>query len=290
MKIGLISDLHTDATPRNKALVPHLVNAVKAAELDVFVLAGDLARHLTELSETLNAFHEAELPCEKVFVPGNHDIWAIETPNVTSTQKCQIISDLCRECGFHPLMAAPFVKTKNAGLQTLSTGEVVGFCGTIGWYDYSFAPEGYDFADAQYAEKQLMGAVWNDKRYAKWGYTDLAVTRRFAAKLRKQIAAIRGEVSRLIVVMHHVPFRECIRYQRKLPWDFFRAFMGSVQFGKICLQEPLVTHVLFGHTHRAIDMEIGGVRALCAPIGYLHEEPPSGLQAYAENRLTCVSV
>ena len=286
MKIGVVSDLHTDVTPRNKALVPHLINAVKAAELDVFVLAGDLARHLAELSETLNAFHAAELPCEKVFVPGNHDIWAIETPNVTSEQKCQIISTLCRECGFHPLMEAPFLKTKNAGLQ----GEVVGFCGTIGWYDYSFAPEGYGFSTAQYAEKQLMGAVWNDKRYAKWGDTDFAVTCRFAAQLHKQLAAIRDEVSRIIVVMHHVPFRECIRYQGKLPWDFFRAFMGSVRFGKICLQEPLVTHVLFGHTHRVIDMEIGSVRALCAPIGYLHEEPSSGLQAYVESRLSCFSI
>lgn len=280
MKIGLISDLHTDVTPRNKALLPHLINAVKAAELDVFVLAGDLARHLTELAETLNAFHEAELACDKVFVPGNHDIWAIETPSVTSEQKCQIISDLCRACGFHPLMESPFVKLHKA----------VGFCGTIGWYDYSFAPDGYNFSEAQYAEKQLMGAVWNDKRYAKWGDTDCAVTRRFEAQLRKQICAIREEVSRIIVVTHHVPFRECIRYLGELPWDFFRAFMGSNRFGEICLQEPLITHVLFGHTHRPIDTDIGCVRALCAPIGYLHEEPPLGLQAYAESRLTCFSI
>ncbi len=289
MKIGLISDLHTDVTPQNKALVPHLICAVKAAELDVFVLAGDLARHLTALSETLNAFHEAELACDKVFVPGNHDIWAIETPNVTSEQKCQIISALCYECGFHPLMEAPFVKQRVAR-DICPSDAKVGFCGTIGWYDYSFAPEGYEFSDAQYAQKQLMGVVWNDKRYAKWGDTDLAVTRRLVAKLCKQFTVLREEVSRIIVVTHHVPFRECIRYHGELPWDFFRAFMGSVRFGAICLQEPLVTHVLFGHTHRQIDMDIGSVRALCAPVGYLHEEPPCGLQAYAESRLTCFSI
>ena len=152
MKIGLISDLHTDVTPRNKALVPHLIDAVSAAKLDVLVLAGDLARHLVQLSETLNAFHLADLTCEKLFVPGNHDIWAIETRNVTSEQKCGIISELCYACGFHPLMDRPFVKGK------------VGFCGTIGWYDYSFAPDGYDFSDAQYAEKELMGAIWHAQR------------------------------------------------------------------------------------------------------------------------------
>ena len=278
MKIGLISDLHTDVTPRNKALVPHLIDAVSAAKLDVLVLAGDLARHLVQLSETLNAFHLADLTCEKLFVPGNHDIWAIETRNVTSEQKCGIISELCYACGFHPLMDRPFVKGK------------VGFCGTIGWYDYSFAPDGYDFSDAQYAEKELMGAIWNDKRYAKWEDTDPAVARRFEADLETQIASIQEDVSHIVVVTHHVPFQECVRYRGELPWDFFRAFMGSKNLGAQCLQEPLVTHALFGHTHQALDMKIRNVRAIAAPIGYLHEEPTMGLQAYAAQCLTCFEI
>lgn len=278
MKVGLISDLHTDVTPLNKQLVPHLIDAVKAAELDVLVMAGDLARHLVQLSETLNAFQLADLACEKLFVPGNHDIWAIETPDVTSEQKCSIISELCRECDFHPLMDVPLVKEK------------IGFCGTIGWYDYSFAPKDYDFSDAQYAEKELMGAVWNDKRYAKWSDTDRAVARRFEAELETQIATIRDDVSRIIVVTHHVPFRECIRYRGELPWDFFRAFMGSKRLGEQCLQDPLVTHALFGHTHRALDIQIRSVRAISAPVGYLHEKPTMELQTYAAQCLACFNV
>lgn len=278
MKVGLISDLHTDVTPLNKQLVPHLINAVKAAELDVLVMAGDLARHLVQLSETLNAFQLADLACEKLFVPGNHDIWAVETRDVTSEQKCSIISELCRECDFHPLMDGPLVKEK------------IGFCGTIGWYDYSFAPEDYDFSDAQYAKKELMGAVWNDKRYAKWTDTDRAVARRFEAELETQIATIRDDVSRIIVVTHHVPFRECVRYRGELPWDFFRAFMGSKRLGTLCLQEPLVTHALFGHTHRALDMQIRSVRAISAPIGYLHEKPAMELLTYAAQCLACFQV
>lgn len=278
MKIGLISDLHTDVTPWNKALVPHLIDAVRAAHLDVLVLAGDLARHLVQLSETLNAFHLADLACEIVFVPGNHDIWAIETPDVTSEQKCGIISELCDACGIHPLMDKPFISGK------------VGFCGTIGWYDYSFAPDAYDFSDDQYADKELMGAVWNDKRYAKWSDADPVVARRFESALAAQIASIREDVSRIVVVTHHVPFRECIRYRGELPWDFFRAFMGSKQLGAQCLREPLVTHALFGHTHRALDMQIRNVRAISAPVGYLQEEPTVGLQTYASQCLACFEV
>ncbi|RKU20921.1 hypothetical protein C6503_05415 [Candidatus Poribacteria bacterium] len=278
MKIGLISDLHTDVTPLNSAIVPHLIDAVKAAQLDILVFAGDLARHLVQLSETLNAFQIADLTCEKLFVPGNHDIWAIETPDVTSERKCEIISTLCYACGFHPLMDEPFVK------------EQVGFCGTIGWYDYSFAPEGYDFSDAQYAEKELMGAVWNDKRYAKWSETDSVVARRFEAELRAQIASVRDDVSRIIVVTHHVPFRECIEYRGELPWDFFRAFMGSKGLGTLCLEEQRVTHALFGHTHQALDMKIRDTRAICAPVGYLQEKPTVGLRDYATQCLTCFEV
>ncbi len=278
MKIGLISDLHTDVTPWNKALVPHLIDAVSTANLDVLVLAGDLARHLVQLSETLNAFQLADLTCEKLFIPGNHDIWAVETANVTSQQKCGIISELCHACGFHPLMDEPFISEK------------VGFCGTIGWYDYSFAPNGYAFTNDQYAEKELMGAVWNDKRYAKWGATDLVVARRFEADLERQIASIRGGVSQIIVVTHHVPFRECIRYRGELPWDFFRAFMGSERLGVQCLQEPLVTHALFGHIHHALDMQVHNVRAISAPVGYLQEEPTVGLQTYAAQCLVCFEI
>ena len=278
MKIGLISDLHTDVTPWNKALVPHLIDAVGTADLDVLVFAGDFARHLVQLSETLNAFHLANLACEMLFVPGNHDIWAIETPNVTSEQKCGIISELCHACGIRPLMDEPFITEK------------IGFCGTIGWYDYSFAPNGFEFSDDQYAEKELMGAVWNDKRYAKWDDTDPVIARRFETALGTQIASIRDDVSRIIVVTHHVPFRECIRYRGKLPWDFFRAFMGSKHLGTQCLQEPLVTHVLFGHTHRALDIQIQSVRAISAPVGYLREEPTVGLQAYAAQCLACFEI
>lgn len=278
MRIGLISDLHTDVTPLNKALIPYLIEAVKAAKLDVFVIAGDLARHLVQLSETLNAFQLANLTCTKLFVPGNHDIWAIETPDVTSERKCDIISKLCYECGFHPLMEAPFITQQ------------IAFCGTIGWYDYSFAPEGYNFSETQYAKKELMGAVWNDKRYAKWADTDRAVTQRFESALKTQITDVREHASRIVVVTHHVPFRECIRYRGELPWDFFRAFMGSKRLGDCCLQEPLVTHALFGHVHHHIDMNLHGVRAISAPVGYLYEKPTIGLKAYATQCLACFEV
>ena len=278
MKIGLISDLHTEATEANRAIVPFLIDAIKAAELDVFILAGDVTPKLSEFYEVLGEFDKARLTCLKLFVPGNHDIWVSKDANMTSIQKCKILSEICQDHGFYSLMDAPYIAEK------------VGFCGTIGWYDYTFAPEGHDFSTEDYAKKQLMGTIWSDAQYAKWMDTDQNVAHRFEAKLDKQIAFLKEKVQRIVVVTHHVPFRECIHYRGELPWDYFRAFMGSEGLGTVCLREPLVTHVLFGHAHYVVNQRIQGVTAICAPIGYLHEFPQEGLQSYAEQRLTCFTV
>ena len=132
MQIGVTSDLHTDVTPLNKQILPYVVEAAEKAQPDLFILTGDLSPDLLELAKILIAFTESSLTCPKLFVPGNHDIWVIRYPNVTSEQKYRAIAEICRECGFHSLGAAPFVENG------------VGFCGTIGWYDYSFRQETYN--------------------------------------------------------------------------------------------------------------------------------------------------
>ena len=278
MKIGLISDLHSDASKANKAIVPHIINVVRDAHFDVFILAGDVTPKLSEFYDTLGEFADADLTCQKLFVPGNHDIWVGKNANMTSEQKCGVISEICQDHGFRSLMDAPYI-----------VGQV-GFCGTIGWYDYTFASDAYDFSTEQYAKKQLMKSVWSDKHFAKWLDSDQNVAHRFERELKLQIESIKEKVPRIIVVTHHVPFRECIRYRGELPWDFFRAFMGSEGLGRICLQEPLVSHVLFGHAHYAVNQQIENVRAICAPIGYMHETPLEELQNFAKQRLTCFTL
>ncbi len=278
MKIGLISDLHTDSTEANKAIVPYIINVVRDANLDVFVLAGDVTPNLSEFYEILGEFANADFTCQKLFVPGNHDIWVGKNANMTSEQKCGVISEICQDHGFHSLIDAPYVVDK------------IGFCGTIGWYDYTFASDAYHFSTEQYAEKQLMKSVWSDKLYAKWSDIDEKIALRFEKELEKQIHSVKSTVQRIVVVTHHVPFRECIRYRGELPWDYFRAFMGSEGLGRICLQEPLISHVLFGHTHHVVNQQVDNIRSICAPIGYLHETPLEELQAFAEQRFTCFSL
>ena len=65
MKIGVTSDLHTDVTPLNKQILPHIVEAVEKAGLDIFILAGDLSPNLLELANILAAFTDSNLDCPK---------------------------------------------------------------------------------------------------------------------------------------------------------------------------------------------------------------------------------
>ena len=78
-------------------------------------------------------------------------------------------------------------------------------------------------------------------------------------------------------------------YRDKLPWDFFSAFMGSAGLGKICLDEPLVTHALFGHTHSEFFEEVESVWAICSPVGYLTDSPDD-LRVYARSRLRIIDL
>ena len=278
MRIGVTSDIHTDISPANRRIAEHLADVARRAELDVFVICGDISPDTMTLFKTLSAFHDIGRNCRKLFIPGNHDIWLIgRNRRVTSHDKYSLLTAICEECGFHNLGDSPVVL------------DALGFCGTIGWYDYSYKRAKYRISAESYSRKTLRGAVWNDVNYARWDNSDPEMARRFEWELQEQIDSIRDQVSRIIVVTHHIPFGECVIYRDRLPWDFFSAFMGSEGLGEICVDEPLVTHVFFGHTHGEFFKTIRGVWAVCSPVGYL-TDPPKDLREYARSRLKIIEL
>ncbi len=278
MRIGLTSDIHTDFSPANRKVVSHLVDLAGNAELDVFIICGDISPDSMTFSRTLLAFHNIDDRCKKLFVAGNHDIWVINgNINITSHDKYLLITRLCKECGFHHLGDKPIVINN------------IGFCGNIGWYDYSYKSDKFNIPEKDYISKTYGTSVWNDVNYAKWNADDYQMARYFATNLKEQIDSIKDISSKIIIATHHVPFRECVRYRDELPWDFFSAFMGSSSLGEICLNEPLVEYVLFGHTHIEFYKKIKAVWAVCSPIGYLID-PPKDLRKYAQERLCIIEV
>jgi putative phosphoesterase len=281
MRIGITSDIHTDISPANHKIIKHLADVAKHNDLDVFIICGDISPSPLKFSQTISAFQD--LPCKKLLVAGNHDIWITNTnSDITSYQKYDLITAICKEHDFHHLGNSPVITDK------------VGFCGTIGWYDYSFKSDKYPISEKSYMQKTFGGSVWNDVNFARWKAPDPNVAKKFEDDLQEQIDSIRDQVSRIMVITHHVPFRECVTYRNELPWDFFSAFMGSEGLGEICFNEPLVTHTVFGHTHAEFFEELKrhdshSLWAVCSPIGYL-TDPPKNLVEYAQSRIRIIEL
>ena len=279
MRIAVTSDIHSDVTSANQQIVEHLVIAAEEIQPDVLVICGDISANLLKFSQTLLAFQKLNSQCHKLFVAGNHDIWVDKKSIMSSEQKYLTITEICSECDFHHLGDKPTII------------DDVGFCGTIGWYDYSFRQEKYKIPLKKYESKRYGNSIWNDVNYARWGCSDIKLAHRFECELQTQIDSIKNQVSQIIVVTHHLPFQESVVYKNNLPWDFFSAFMGSRGLGEICVNEPLVTHALFGHTHfKRTPQKIKGVTAICSPVGYLFKMSKKKLPKYAKECLTVLEV
>ena len=268
--------MHTDFAVTNREIVPYLVEAARAAELDALVICGDISPSLMHIARFLSAFEE--IACAKFFIAGNHDVWVMTYEHVTSEQKYKVLDAVCQACGFHHLAAGPQI-VQNMGI-----------CGTIGWYDYSFRDNRHAIPLEQYESKQWQQSVWRDRDYARWGLSDVEVASRFAGQLRQQLSSLPASVSSILIATHHVPFRECVTYRGHLPRDFFAAFMGSQEIGEICLSDERVSHIIFGHTHHAISGQVGEVAVASSPVGYLVDTPDEGLRTYAANRLAVLQV
>jgi len=281
MRIGITSDIHTDISPANEKIIKHLADTIKHSELDALIIAGDISPSPIKFSQTISKLSDSTY--KTIFVAGNHDIWLPNSnSSLTSYNKYELITAICKEHKIHHLGDSPLIIDN------------IGFCGTIGWYDYSFKSDKYQIPEKYYIEKTYGGSVWNDVNFANWQNSDKEVAKRFENDLQNQINSIKDKVSSIIVATHHIPFRECVTYHNELPWDFFSAFMGSKGLGEICLNEPLVTHAIFGHTHSDYFMDIKRdgyhkVTAICSPIGYL-TDPPQNLAEYAKNKLKIINV
>lgn len=284
MRIGITSDIHSDFSPSNRQIVNHLVDVANESKLDVLTICGDVSSNIYTFTETLSAFHN--IPCKKLFISGNHDIW-VGNSEITSHNKYRLITKICDEIGFHHLGDSPYIIDK------------IAFCGTIGWYDYSYKNDKFEIQDSVYEKKIFQGSIWSDANFARWQLSDKEATMKFSDDLQSQINSVKDKVSRIITVTHHVPFRECVRYKNELPNDFFSAFMGSQILGQVCFNEPLVTHSFFGHTHieylkevspeKYTDLARSSILAVCSPIGYL-TDPPTDLRQYAQKMLKIIVI
>jgi Icc-related predicted phosphoesterase len=287
MKVSFISDLHVDSSPVCFTVLKHLKERLCSLRPDVFIIAGDVSANEQLIAQTLNYF--SELSCCKIMVAGNHDIW-VASPSkgqkgISSGEKYhEILPRVCEQAGFVYLGLEPFFL------------DGIGFAGTIGWYDYTLRNKRYDsvFSMDAYRSKQYREKfTWNDLHYVHWmdntadrRKCDAEVAREMESSLKCQLQSLSNRgVSKVVVVTHHVPFRQMIFYPHCLPFDFFSAFMGSEGLGETILSESAVTHLICGHSHIKSSVKVGPVQAMKSPLGYPREWRTKDLRTLAEEKL-----
>ena len=261
MRIGILSDIHVDLNG-GPAVIEALQEVMRAREVQIMVIAGDVADDYRVTLETLERLQDRS-GRRILFVPGNHDIWNSAHPHITAWQAYQALER--------------FAGNLSAGAQEIGCGWRI--IGDLGWYDYSFG--GAQYSRKDFDRMQFGSRVWQDRIRAVWDRPTLEVHRTFRDKLERQLETIAGsagpcsgdpasEKRKLILVTHVLPRRE-LTVQRPDPqWIYLNAFLGSPEYGELALKYA-VRYAICGHVHYRRQVTVEGTRFICNCLGYTEE-------------------
>lgn len=289
MRIAYTSDLHSDATPANRALLPHLARRMRELEPDVVVIAGDVAETTAEVEFALA--HFTDIGALRLYVAGNHDLFVEGEPAAGRTSRDKFARDLpaaAARAGFAALGRAPAACGGTA------------FVGVPGWYDYSLRDPRWDGAidRSHYRAGTWRGIRAFDRGHVFW---PAALPRRAGAhpaaagewaldeeihawmhaSLRAQLQAVEPG-RRIVAVVHVLPFAALVQRGCFGDTAFHDAYLGSAALGDLLLADARVAAVISGHLHRPADLRVGHLRVLARPVGTLREPAPAGAAVAAD--------
>jgi hypothetical protein len=275
VRIAWTSDLHADLSERNVALLPHLAHRVAELDADAFVVAGDVAETVAGVEEALQAF--APLPLPRLYVPGNHDLFAEPDASggwIDSRTKHEVL--LPQHVG-------------NAGFRYLGIDPIeippVTFVGTCGWFDATLQDPGLA---AYFCRRHFESGIWRGLRAYDSGHvlwpathpapgmpcsltgswaTDAALCDIFVQQLQAQLDATPADAL-VVAVVHVLAFPELVHRGTFGPSGFYDAWLGSARLGDRLRRDRRVRLVISGHQHRVADLAIRqDLRAVARPIG-----------------------
>lgn len=250
MRIAYTSDPHVDLSDDNRRTLERATNIIADANPDVIIVAGDAGNTIASLEETLAFFATFEVP--RFFVAGNHDVW-IE-PGLDSREKYErAISAACARFGFDDLTREPVV----------SGG--VGFVGSLGWYDYSFADPRLGLGQDDYWRGRWEDHIWWDKEMTLWTsrsdrstrIRDPEVCDELVAALDRHLREVERRAGRIVAVVHTLAFEETL--PRSDPPYYLDAFTGSRKLGETLAAHSKVEHLINGHKHQSGDWKLRGI-------------------------------
>jgi predicted phosphodiesterase len=239
LKLHVLSDLHLERE----------AFAAPAADADVVVLAGDVARGTRGIEWARGWAGGAPV----VYVAGNHEFYGHALP--------ELLDDLRRAAGGSPVRVLERDEVVVAGVR---------FLGCTLWSDFDFGgPE--HRAEAM----RICGRVVNDYRHIAHAGRALQPrdTRAVHLDSREWLAErlATPHDGPTVVVTHHAPL---IRTRPRQP--LLRALGGAFASDLTGLMggERAATWI-YGHTHRAADLDVNGTRVVSNPRGY-PDQPVDG--------------
>ncbi|MCK4247806.1 MAG: metallophosphoesterase [Methanomicrobia archaeon] len=279
IKIAAFSDTHFPKLVGIKELKA-LKISLYTINPDYVVIAGDLIEGGEKESFEIFLKEFMEIKCPKLVCLGNHDLWVQSFEEMTSLEKMEEFIELGEQLGYHMLDKKPFL------------GEDIGFAGTVGWYDYSFADPQFPIKDIEnkilfYKGDTFAASWWNDRFYFRlkkrnplmeMTFTeddnffidslkipkssreeDTYFTKLCYKHLNKSLDVIKDAKIKISVI-HHLPFKELLNIGRKKTTEslFFNAYMGSQCFGEL-MMEKNVDVCICGHTHKNFRRKIHGI-------------------------------
>jgi hypothetical protein len=277
MRLLVTDDLHYDHG-KSHGLADEVIGRINQAGGDVLLVVGDTAVADGDGLERCLAKFKFAGP--KLFVAGNHELWTHGTDSYELFTS--ILPKRVRRMGWQWLEAEPYV-----------AGDVA-IVGSVGWYDYSFAPAYLKIPKRFYEAKVSPGAAerfeefahlfqpsaddippearrvmarWNDGKFVKLRRSDEAFLAERLEVLRAQLEQV-ADVPTVVAAVHHLPFAALLPPQRNPQWDFARAFLGSERTGELLLRFPNVTRVYCGHSHFPADVRVGHIHAVNTGSGY----------------------
>lgn len=259
MRLWVWSDTHDEMqTVRRPARAP------EGAE--VLVIAGDL-NAADEVEHDLGFLYELyKLPI--VFVPGNHEFYV--SPERSGLDR-SLITDRAR-------MGDAILRMRAAGtpVHFLDDSQViidgVRFLGATLWTDFAYDPEealsGTSPADIAVQNMTFARASMQDYHLIRGLHPAAVLDMHEKSRdyLRAELAKPFDGPS--VVVTHHVP------HPAAEP-EFYRGAYGNcyftssaAPFGDILESGNGPDLWIYGHTHQAVDVQLGRTRLLCNPYGY----------------------
>jgi predicted phosphodiesterase len=278
-RLLITADLHYDH-PRSRPVADDLIDRMNVAGGDVLLVVGDTATSNGDAFEQCLSRFQFAGP--KLVVAGNHELW---TRGPDSYEVfTHALPRRARELGWHWLEDEPLV-----------SGDLA-IVGSVGWYDYSFAPSSLGIPRRFYEHKLSPGAAerlsefapllepaddvassarevvarWNDGKFVKLGRSDEVFLTELLNGLEAQLTQLAG-ASQVIAAIHHLPFKELLPPLRAGQWDFAKAFLGSGRIGEVLLRFPNVRRVFCGHSHFPAEAHVGPIHAVNVGSGYRHK-------------------